>query len=131
MPKFYIIDLDDTIINYKTKLLLNNVLDILLKLKSENNYLCICSHNINAKNILDNLNISYLFDFIHCEIQSYGKIKDFLTCKLKYRKLYKDKFIRFKIRKNNTIFIDDDLYNLESIKKVYNIQCLESIKDIL
>jgi hydroxymethylpyrimidine pyrophosphatase-like HAD family hydrolase len=89
MVKFYLIDLDDTIVNNRTKNIFNGVLDILIKLKSENNYLCICSHNINAIDILNKLNISYLFDFIHCNIESYGKIKDVKICINKYKEIYK------------------------------------------
>ena len=113
--KLYIFDLDNTIYLRKVKshsqtYYHNIIKDTLLQLKTNGKTLCLASHNVNCIYCLKTMNIYHLFDYI---IGEYPRSKDTMVIEILDKTGYK---------KNNVIFFDDLLKNINIVSNI-GINC--------
>lgn len=128
MPHFYIFDLDGTLIGTdKSK---DEIREMLISLKSECNFISVVSNNIMAPQILKELELFDIFDIVVAHPSYTFKVMEIQRCINEYRRLYKRKILRFKIRKSNTTFIDDDHENRIAISDRYGFAVYTRIDDI-
>lgn len=116
-PLFIIIDLDGTLVHEGSRQLMFGVEKKLRELKKEGNFLSVCSNNILAKEILAELQILELFDYVLGRSSASFKSVEFLECWAFYRYLYRTKQVRWKVHLNRIIFVDNDLENLQELSQ--------------
>lgn len=105
---FVVIDLDGTITVEGTHRLLSDVEEMLRKLKSYGHFLSVCSNNVMAKVILDELQLLDLFDVVVGHSSSTWKEIELMEIWRFYRSLYHKRIITTKFRLNRVVFVDND-----------------------
>ena len=127
----YIFDFDGVLCIPYTKDPYENVIDILLDLYEEGHYLFVASFNPEAKEILDNWNISYIFhDIRHGSNDKWDNNLPYLP---QYKiDLAKSKQIMNMIQhiKDDDIriyYYDDEHYKLEEVKRNFKHKYIECI----
>lgn len=116
-PLFILLDLDDTLVDGRSRELLGGVRDYLHGLKSTGHYLSVCSNNVLAQEILAHHDILEMFDYVVSRCSTSRKSLEILECIEHYRYLYRTKAIRWKPHVNRVVFIDNDEENLCEIKE--------------
>ena len=139
MPSFILIDLDGTIIQERPRYnfcqdqnpeVIPFVKQAFLSWKEEGHFIAVCSNNVRAKSIMEEIEMLALVDFVVGKPSSSLKVNEFVECFQAYRSMYKSRKIDWKIRKSRIIFVDNDVENLEAIKYEYNVRCYKSVKEL-
>lgn len=111
LPYFVVIDLDGTITEEGTHRLLSGVQEMLQELKSNGHFLSVCSNNVMAKVILDELQLVDFFDVVVGHSSSTWKEIELMEIWRFYRSLYHKGIIKTKFRLNRVVFVDNDQEN--------------------
>jgi predicted phosphatase len=125
---FIILDLDGTLIDETSRVLLPGVSLILDTLKKEGHFLSVCSNNIMAKEILLSLHIEEKFDHVFGRPSSTYKGLELLLCWNYYLERYRKRIIRSKIRAKRIVFIDNDADTISNVGTLFQgVRCFPSV----
>jgi hypothetical protein len=133
---FILLDLDGTITNERVRppaqFLTSSTESMLRSLRARGHRLCIVSNNIRASQILAELGIVELFDYVVGAPSQTNKAAEILHCWNHYHRLYRRKEIGSKIRLSRMVFVDNDADNLIEARKTYaeGIACFISLEQL-